>query len=152
MRAVIGLGANLGERIQTLREAVRRIDAFASVLRRSRVYETRPVGGPPPDYLNAAVLVAWDGTPLALLDRLQAIESDLGRVRSFKNAPRTIDLDVLWFEGMTHHDERLVVPHPRLTERAFALRPLLDVAPDAYVLPPGMIEDLGCRPSVETLC
>ena len=91
----------------------------------------------------------WTGTPLDLLDRLQAIEAELGRVRSIPNAPRTIDLDILWMarDGrvLFIDEPRLVVPHPRLLERAFALRPLLDVMPGAYVLPPGMIEDLGCQ-------
>lgn len=132
-----------------MRSALERISAFAGVLARSRVYETKPVGGPPPDYLNAAVLVEWTGTPLELLDRLQAIEAELGRVRSVPNAPRTIDLDILWMEHegrvLFVDEPRLVVPHPRLLERAFALRPLLDVMPGAYVLPTGMIEDLGCQ-------
>lgn len=144
---MIALGANLGDRLATLREAVRRIATFAPVLARSRVYETKPVGGPPPDYLNAAVLVAWNGAPIALLDRLQAIEAELGRVRSVPNAPRTIDLDILWMDedgrALAVDEPRLVVPHPRLAERAFALRPLLDVAPDVPYAQRGMIEDLG---------
>lgn len=99
---------------------------------RSRVYETAPVGGPAqPDYLNAAVRIDWAGEPLDLLDRLQAIEQELGRVRTVANGPRTIDLDVLWIEGLTLDHPRLVVPHPRLHERPFALAPLLDVLPDA---------------------
>lgn len=91
----------------------------------------------------------WSGTPLALLDQLQAVEHDLGRVRTVRNGPRTIDLDILWISenGNPLHvsEPRLVVPHPRLLERAFALRPLLDVAPGAYVLPAGMVQEIGCR-------
>jgi 2-amino-4-hydroxy-6-hydroxymethyldihydropteridine diphosphokinase len=116
------------------------------------VYETAPVGGPEqPDYLNAAILVDWEGTPVALLDRLQAIEHALGRVRSVPNAPRTLDLDILWIEGTQLETERLTVPHPRLLERAFALRPLLDVVPDAYVIPSGMIQDPACRETPDRL-
>jgi 2-amino-4-hydroxy-6-hydroxymethyldihydropteridine diphosphokinase len=149
---VIALGANLGDRLATLREAVRRIDALAPVRATSRVYETAPVGGPAqPDYLNAAILVEWEGTPIELLDRLQAIELALGRVRSVPNAPRTLVLDILWFEGTELETNRLTVPHPRLLSRAFALRPLLDVVPDAYPIPPGMIQDPGCRETSETL-
>jgi 2-amino-4-hydroxy-6-hydroxymethyldihydropteridine diphosphokinase len=149
---VIALGANLGDRLATLREAVRRIDALAPVRATSRVYETAPVGGPAqPDYLNAAILVEWEGTPIELLDRLQAIELALGRVRSVPNAPRTLDLDILWIEGTELETNRLTVPHPRLLSRAFALRPLLDVVPDAYPIPPGMIQDPGCRETSETL-
>ena len=133
-----------------MREAVARIDAIAPVRARSRVYETAPVGGPEqPDYLNAAVLVEWSGTPLALLDRLQAIEHELGRVRTVTNGPRTIDLDILWISEngnpLQVSEPRLVVPHPRLLERAFALLPLLDLVPSAYVLPAGMVQEIGCR-------
>ncbi len=112
----------------------------------SRVFETAPIGGPPQeDFLNAAVLLRWEKEPLALLDELQAIERDLGRVRDVRWGPRTIDLDVLWMGDRVIDDERLVVPHPRLAERAFALAPMLDIVPDAidpmtkqpYVLPVG---------------
>lgn len=133
-----------------MREATARIARLAPIVARSHVWETAPVGGPPqPEYLNAAVLVDWPGAPIALLDALMAIERDLGRVRTVPNAARTIDLDVLWIDGAIIDEPRLVVPHPRLRERAFALAPLVEVAPDAadprtgarYVVP----EDLGVR-------
>jgi len=102
------------------------------VVSRSRVYETEPVGGPPqPLYLNAAAALDFEGEPLALLEALLALERDFGRVRGVRNGPRTLDLDLLWIPGRSVAHERLVVPHPRLHERAFALAPLLDVAPDA---------------------
>jgi 2-amino-4-hydroxy-6-hydroxymethyldihydropteridine diphosphokinase len=131
---VVGIGANVGDRIATMRAALERLARVAKVERVSRVYETAPVGGPPqPDYLNAAALVSFEGDAEALLDALLAIEHDLGRTRRAdqKNAPRTIDLDVLWINGVALATDRLVVPHPRLRERAFALVPLLDVVPDA---------------------
>lgn len=129
---VIGLGANLGDRIGTLRRAAARIAELAPGLERSSVWETTPVGGPPQsDFLNAAVRIDWDRDPVELLTALMAIESDLGRVRSVRDGPRTIDLDVLWIEGTTVDTPRLTVPHPRVHERAFALAPLLEVAPDA---------------------
>jgi 2-amino-4-hydroxy-6-hydroxymethyldihydropteridine diphosphokinase len=131
---VIGLGGNVGDRIATLREATARVAALpgARVIARSRVYETAPVGGPKQgDFLNAAILVEYMQSPRALLDALQAIEADLGRTRETRWGPRTIDLDVLWIEGVAIDEPGLVVPHPRLAERAFALAPLLDVAPDA---------------------
>lgn len=121
-----------------MQEALGRIASHARVLGVSRVYETDPVGGPDqPAFLNAAIAIEWEGEPLALLDALQRIELDLGRVRDVRWGPRTLDLDVLWIAGGMHVDDaRLVVPHPRLHERAFALRPLLDVAPDApYAAP-----------------
>jgi 2-amino-4-hydroxy-6-hydroxymethyldihydropteridine diphosphokinase len=142
MRVAIALGSNVGDRIASLRDAVRRVGehARARVVRTSRVYETAAIGGPEQGaFLNAAILVEWEGEPLALLDVLQEIERDLGRTRDVRWGPRTIDLDVLWIEGnVTIDDARLVVPHPRLAERAFAVTPLLDVVPDApFAVPSG---------------
>lgn len=132
MRIAIGLGANLGDRLATLREAASRIARIAPILARSHVWETAPVGGPEqPDYLNAALLVEWRETPVDLLDALMRIEADLGCVRGVTNGPRTIDLDVLWIDGVVVDEPRLVVPHPRLHLRAFALAPMLEVIPDA---------------------
>lgn len=111
-----------------LRAAVSRLPG---VVARSSVWETAPVGPPQPDYLNAAVLCAVDLEPLALFEEMLAIERALGRVRAEKWGPRTIDLDLLFIEGRTVDDPRLVVPHPHLLERAFALLPLLEVLPDA---------------------
>ena len=135
-RVVIGLGSNVGDRQANLDAAVARLrrDGALHVLRRSPVYETAPVGGPPQgDYLNAAVLVVTSLEARAILDRAIAAEVELGRVRSDEArwGPRTIDLDVLWIEGEAVEEEGLEVPHPRLFERPFALRPLLDLAPDA---------------------
>jgi 2-amino-4-hydroxy-6-hydroxymethyldihydropteridine diphosphokinase len=143
VKVVVGLGANVGDRLAALREAARRVGALegASVLARSRVYETAPVGGPPQgDFLNAAVLVEYTRTPRELLADLGGIERALGRDRSpdaVRWGPRPIDLDILWIDGgVTVEDPDLVVPHPRLRERAFALMPLLDVAPHAPYAPP----------------
>lgn len=146
LRAVIGFGANLGDRLGAMRAALAQLGAVARVERTSHVYATAPVGPPQPEYLNAAALVAWEGTAEGLLEALLAIEGKLGRVREGERfGPRTIDLDVLWIEGVDQATERLVVPHPRLKERAFAMVPLLEVAPDArdprtgeaYVAPQG---------------
>ncbi len=131
LRAVVGLGANLGDRLATMRAALGALGRIARVRATSRVYASAPVGPPQPDYLNAAALVEWDGEPEALLDGLLGIEAVLGRLRRERWGPRTIDLDVLWIEGRAVRTERLVVPHPHLEERPFALAPLLDVAPDA---------------------
>jgi 2-amino-4-hydroxy-6-hydroxymethyldihydropteridine diphosphokinase len=143
IRAVIALGSNVGDRLAYLQRAAQRIAKICHVERASHVYETEPVGGPPQGaFYNAALLVTYTGAPLDLLDALQAVEVGLGRQRGQGGAganeerdvrwgPRTIDLDILWIEGLAMESDRLVVPHPRLTERAFALRPLVDVAPDA---------------------
>lgn len=111
-----------------------RADRALHVLACSPVYETPPAGGVPQgDYLNAAVVVVTAIAARALLDQLLDIERALGRVRpdATRWGPRTIDLDILWIEGESIHEDGLVVPHPRLAERAFALRPLLDLVPDA---------------------
>jgi 2-amino-4-hydroxy-6-hydroxymethyldihydropteridine diphosphokinase len=152
LRAVVGFGSNLGDRLATMRAALAELARVARVEVTSRVYESpalvwcssphpsgvRTQGPPQGDYLNAAALIAWEGEPEALLDALLAIEAKLGRVRREKWGPRTIDLDVLWSEDREVHTPRLTVPHPELAKRAFAVAPLLDVAPTApYTVPPG---------------
>jgi 2-amino-4-hydroxy-6-hydroxymethyldihydropteridine diphosphokinase len=141
-RVVIGLGSNLGDRSQSLRDAIDLIrqESELVVLKESPIYETEPLGGPPQgDYLNAAVLLVTSLSGQEILTRILSIEEKLGRHRApgDRNAPRVIDLDILWIEGEVIREESLVVPHPRLTARAFALRPMLDVAPDASDLSTG---------------
>jgi len=138
IRAVVGFGANLGDRLATMRAALGRLARVARVDKTSRVYVTAPLGGPEqqPEFLNAAALVVYDGTPEALLEALLGIERELGRIRAAKWGPRSIDLDVLWIEGVALRTAHLIVPHPSLKERAFALVPLLEVVPDARH-PPG---------------
>ncbi len=137
MLVVVGLGANLGDRRATLREAIARLTCLPGVVahRVSSLWETEPVGGPPqPAYLNAAIALELDHevSSRALVDTLLAVERDLGRTRSGeRNAPRTLDLDLLWTDGDPSEDARATVPHPRLHERPFALAPLVDVVPDA---------------------
>lgn len=142
---VLGLGSNLGDRLATLREAVVRISSIPGVrvTARSKIYETEPVGGPEQGpFLNAAVRLDAAVAPLELLDALQAIERDLGRTRDVRWGPRTLDIDVLWIAGGVTIDEpRLVVPHPRLHERAFAVLPLLDVAPGAVPRVEGAVRE-----------
>jgi 2-amino-4-hydroxy-6-hydroxymethyldihydropteridine diphosphokinase len=148
VRAVVGLGANLGDRLATLRAALERLALVGTIEKTSSVYATAPVGGPPQEeYLNAAVLIETEARPRELLHSLLAIEGGLGRVRRERNGPRVIDLDVLWIEGVVVKSEELEVPHPRLNERAFALVPMLEVAPGArdprtgveYVVPEGEV-------------
>jgi len=130
-RAAIALGANLGDRAATLSEAIRRIGALGRVVAVSSLYETEPVGYlDQPRFLNAALLLDTELEPEALLDGLQAIEQNLGRVRTFRNAPRTLDLDLLFYGDRVIETARLTVPHPRLQERAFVLVPLGEIAPD----------------------
>jgi 2-amino-4-hydroxy-6-hydroxymethyldihydropteridine diphosphokinase len=131
MRVVVGLGANLGDRLGTLRGAVTELSAIARILEVSPVFETAPVGPEQPDFLNAAVLLDYGGTPRELLQAVLVIERDFGRERRERWGPRTLDLDLLWIEGVLVDEPDLHVPHAHLPERRFALEPLLSVAPEA---------------------
>ncbi len=137
--AFLGLGSNVGDRLTALQSAVDllhgrpaiRVDAV------SGVYETEPVGGPAQDpYLNLAIRVATRRSPRRLWAACQAVEQALGRVRSVRWGPRTMDIDLLLYEQRVVATRRLEIPHPRLTERAFVLIPLIEVAPGA-TLPDG---------------
>ena len=131
-RAYLGLGSNLGDRLAHLQAAV---DGLArtpglAVVAVSPVYETAPVGGPPQDdYLNAVVALDTDLTPHDLLRIAQGLEAAEHRVRRERWGPRTLDVDVLLVGDEVVDDPDLVVPHPRLTERAFVLVPLADLDP-----------------------
>jgi 2-amino-4-hydroxy-6-hydroxymethyldihydropteridine diphosphokinase len=130
--AVIGLGANLGSPEAALRRAVAELGAIGHLTGVSALYGSAPVGGPPqPDFLNAAVRLSYQGSASELLAQALGIERLAGRVRRERWGPRTLDLDILWIRGVSLRMPGLSVPHPRLLERPFALRPLLDVAPDA---------------------
>jgi 2-amino-4-hydroxy-6-hydroxymethyldihydropteridine diphosphokinase len=129
---VIGMGANLGEPRLALRAALLELARLGPLAGVSALYRTAPVGGPPqPDFLNAAARLCFEGSPEILLGEALRIERLAGRERRERWGPRTLDLDILWIRGVTVGAPGLVVPHPRLRERAFALRPLIDVAPDA---------------------
>ena len=129
-RAYIGLGSNLGDSLDTLRGATARLAGLGSLLAVSPLYETDPVGlEDQPAFLNAVVLLDTTLEPEALLEGLLAIEADFHRERTVRWGPRTLDLDLLWYEGVTQDDPRLTLPHPRAHERAFVLRPLADLEP-----------------------
>lgn len=132
--AVVGLGSNVGDAFTIFRRAREALAASsgADVLACSQLYGSRPMGGPEqPDFTNSAIRVHSILEPLALLDLLLAVESDLGRIRRERWGPRTIDLDLLWVRGISESSARLLLPHALLRVRPFALIPLLDVAPDA---------------------
>ena len=155
----LGLGSNLGDRLANLQAAVDALQAEPGlrVAASSRVWETTPVGGPPqPDYLNAVVRVETDLSARDLLDVARRIESRLGRIRKERWGARTIDVDVLLFDEEQIDEPDLVVPHPRMTERAFVLLPLLELEPDP-MLPDGTrlkevrVETDGVTPSAPPL-
>lgn len=136
VRAAIGLGANLGDAAGRIREAFLRIDAIPStrVLAKSGLWRSAPVEASGPDFHNAVAIVDTRLDAFALLDALRRIEAGAGRERPYRNAPRTLDLDLLLYgEARIDAPPRLVVPHPRMAGRAFVLRPLLQVAPDATI-------------------
>jgi 2-amino-4-hydroxy-6-hydroxymethyldihydropteridine diphosphokinase len=146
--AVIGLGANLGDPAAQLRMAISAIGRFAEtrVIAVSSLYRTAPVGYlAQPEFVNAAVAVETTLAPRALLTALQAIEAAAGRERRFKDAPRTLDLDILLYDDRVADEPGLTIPHPRLHERAFALAPLVEIEPDAVVPGHGRAADLLAR-------
>ena len=138
--ATLGLGANLGDRLASLQRAVDLLaEQGVRAVRCSRVWETDPVGGPPgqPAYLNAVIRAdAGDLRPGDVLEAAHRVEAALGRVRLERWGPRTIDIDVLLYDDVISGDPTLTLPHPRMTERAFVVLPLLDIDPDP-VLPDG---------------
>jgi len=133
--AYIGLGSNLGDREAMLRSALMRLASKAGidVVAASSFYETEPVGGPPGQamFLNAAARLNVTLEPVALIQRLHAVEAALGRVRLDRWGPRTIDLDLLLYDDLVLQTESLTIPHPLLHERCFVLQPMAEIAPDA---------------------
>lgn len=133
--AYISVGANLGDRADTIARALRMLDEVPGIrlLRASALIETDPVGPPQPRYLNGAVAVETALDARELLDALLAIERSLGRTRDpgCRNGPRTIDLDLVLHGDAVIEEQGLSVPHPRMGDRAFVLVPLAEIAPDA---------------------
>lgn len=134
--AFVGLGANLGEPQRQVQQAFRELDAIAHtrVVRTSSLYRSEPLGfADQPRFVNAVAQVETGLPAGRLLAELQAVEARHGRSRSFANAPRTLDLDLLLFGNVVIDTASLQVPHPRMHERAFVLLPLLEIAPDVAI-------------------
>ena len=128
---LLGLGANQGDPTAQLARAVEEIAAFAPIERISRVYRSEPVGhAEQPDFFNLVVACRTEHEPAELLRRTQAVEARLGRRRTFRNAPRTIDIDLLAYGDRVMRTPGLILPHPRLHLRGFVLHPLAEVAPE----------------------
>ena len=129
--AYIGLGANLGDARQTIAAAIQTLRESSEILslKQAPLYSSDPVDAQGPVFINTVVAVDTTLDPLPLLDLLQAIEQEHGRERPYRNAPRTLDLDLLLYGTQTIDTPRLSVPHPRMHQRAFVLRPLQDLAP-----------------------
>ena len=148
--AFVGLGANLGDARATLAEALAALRALAEPgsFAASSLYGSAPVDSSGPDYVNAVARLRTALSPHALLEALQAIEQRFGRERPYRNAPRTLDLDVLLFGvdgdrgGIRLHDPRLTVPHPRAAQRTFVLEPLAELWPHGEIPGFGPVVDL----------
>lgn len=129
MRVLLGLGSNMGDRRRHLRDAVADLPGVVAV---SDVYETEPVGGPDGQgpYLNLVARLETDLGPRELLGLCHRLETAAGRVREERWGPRTLDVDILWVDGLEVDEPDLQIPHPRLFQRRFVVAPLLELAPD----------------------
>lgn len=140
--AYIGLGSNLEDPHSQLQRAFVDLEGLPDtrLVARSALYRSAPVGCPDqpdlssqPDFVNAVAKISTDLTPQALLQALLYIEHQHGRERTFRNAPRTLDLDVLLYDDVQLHEHGLTIPHPQMHRRAFVLQPLLEIAPDISI-------------------
>lgn len=135
-RAYVALGSNLQRPEAQVRAAFDALSALADtrVVRRSSLYRSAPVGyADQPDFINAVAEIATRLAPHDLLNALLAVEREAGRQREFRNAPRTLDLDLLLYDDLALHEPGLTLPHPRMHERAFVLLPLIEIAPDVTI-------------------
>jgi 2-amino-4-hydroxy-6-hydroxymethyldihydropteridine diphosphokinase len=148
-RAWLGLGSNLGDRLEYLRAAVARLRELDPSLSVSPLYETEPVGGPAGQgaYLNCVVRLRTKLDPHELLDFAHRLEEGALRERAVRFGPRTLDVDLLLVEGVGLAGEALTLPHPRMWERAFVLAPLEDL--DPALVPPGWRQQLGGADAVD---
>lgn len=145
IRAYVALGSNLGNPVQTIEDAMDAMAALRGSLLKamSSLYRTAPVGlKHQPDFINAVVALDTRLTPRDLLDELFALEARFGRERSVRNAPRTLDLDLLLHGDTVQDDPELILPHPRMHERAFVLVPLAEIAPELTIPGRGRVADL----------
>ncbi len=147
-RSYLGLGSNLGDRLENLRRALDLLEERGiGIVRSSRVYETDPVGGPEqPDYLNAVAEVEAPGSARELLAACLAVETEMGRIREERWGPRIIDLDVLTFGDQRIDEEDLQVPHPLMHERGFVLIPLLELDADPQLPGDRRVSELRLAP------
>ncbi len=145
---VLALGSNLAQPEQQVRSALQAVAALpdTELLAASSLYLTAPVGyADQPDFINAVCLIQTALEAEALLAALQRIEQVFGRERSFRNAPRTLDLDIIDYAGRVSTDEHLILPHPRAHLRSFVMQPLAEIAPDFQLGGQGRAADVAAR-------
>jgi 2-amino-4-hydroxy-6-hydroxymethyldihydropteridine diphosphokinase len=130
--ACVAVGANLGDAVATVQQALKDVALLpeTQLLKASSLYRSAPYEAQGPDFINAVVLIHTQLSPLVLLHALQALELNSGRERPFKNAPRTLDLDIIFHGNSKLTTQELTLPHPRWFERAFVLQPLAEVWPE----------------------
>jgi 2-amino-4-hydroxy-6-hydroxymethyldihydropteridine diphosphokinase len=135
--ACLALGANLGDAVATVQQALRDVAALpeTQLFKASSLYRSAPYEAQGPDFINAVALVHTQLSPLDLLHALQALELQSGRERLYKNAPRTLDLDIIFYADVVLATPELTLPHPRWHERAFVLKPLAEVWPERVSAP-----------------
>ncbi|MDD5180867.1 MAG: 2-amino-4-hydroxy-6-hydroxymethyldihydropteridine diphosphokinase [Gallionellaceae bacterium] len=148
--AFVGLGSNLSGPREQVARALRALGGLphTRVLAQSSLYRSAPIGFlEQPDFINAVAKLETALSPRALLDALLDLEHECGRTREFRNAPRTLDLDVLLYDDLRYHEHGLTIPHPQMHLRAFVLRPLLEIAPDCVIPGIGAVQEAlqGCR-------
>ena len=144
-KAYIGLGSNMANPVAQVREALDELAHLPSsrLLAVSSLYRSAPVGKlDQPDFINAVALIETDLTPQDLLKSLLEIEHYHGRVREYRNGPRTLDLDILLYDDLQCNDAHLTLPHPRMHQRAFVLQPLCEIAPDCRLAGHGTLAEL----------
>jgi len=130
-RVFIAIGSNLGDKISNCRRAIDEIAGFCEIVKVSSLYETEPVGNEDqPNFINSVAEIRTDLSPHELLTHLNRIEEKLGRVRSEKWGPRTIDLDIIFYGDQIIKDDNLIIPHPRAHLRRFVLEPICEIAPE----------------------
>lgn len=144
MKVVLALGANLGNPKQQISDAIVKIGEIVNIAKISSLYETAPfqVKDKQPNYINAVLVGDTELQPKELIHKLLDIEAQLGRERSFQNAARTIDIDIIDYEGFFLESDELTLPHPRAHERRFVLEPWAEIEPDAVLKEHGPIKEL----------
>ena len=158
--AYIGLGSNLGSQSRGIHKTPRdqindAIETMSknpdiSLIAISSYYQTSAIGpGEQPDYINAAIKIKTNLDPYLLLDILQIIENQQGRIRKERWGARTLDLDILVYDQCTENTQKLILPHPRMHERAFVLAPLADISPELIIADHGMVNDLLANCSMQ---
>jgi 2-amino-4-hydroxy-6-hydroxymethyldihydropteridine diphosphokinase len=146
LTAYVALGANLGDAVQAVRDALQRLGELGGtrVVQHSSLYRTAPIDSAGPDYINAVAELSTQLAAPELLAQLQRLELDAGRVRPYRNAPRTLDLDLLLYGSARIDSPQLQVPHPRMNQRAFVLLPLAEIAPG--LVTPSQLQAVADQP------